>query len=87
MCKCICITHGSTHIILSYYTEATTHMLLSYYTHGSTRKLLHTYYYGRPYTRLVSNSAPTWSSGCCLTACHFHFCKSLGTSAIRVEPN
>ena len=23
------------------------------------------------YTRLVSNSAPTWSSRCCFTACHF----------------
>ena len=23
------------------------------------------------YTRLVSNSAPTWSSRCCVTACHF----------------
>ena len=23
------------------------------------------------YTRLVSNSAPAWSSGCCFTACHF----------------
>ena len=23
------------------------------------------------YTRLVSTSAPTWSSKCCFTACHF----------------
>ena len=23
------------------------------------------------YTRLVSNSAPTWSSRCSFTACHF----------------
>ena len=23
------------------------------------------------YTRLVSNSAPMWSSRCCFTACHF----------------
>ena len=39
------------------------------------------------YTRLVSNSAPTWSSKCCFTACHFWFGKSLGRNAIRIEPN
>ena len=26
---------------------------------------------GTTYTRLVSNSAATWSSRCCFTACHF----------------
>ena len=38
-------------------------------------------------TRLVSNSAPTGSSRCCFTACHFQFGKSLGRNAIRIEPN
>ena len=42
------------------------------------------------YTRRVSNSAPTWSSRCCFTACHFLLGKSLGRnelSPIRDEPN
>ena len=39
------------------------------------------------YTRLVSNSAPTWSSRCCFTACHFKFSKSLGRNAIKHELN
>ena len=38
-------------------------------------------------TRLVSNSAPTWSCRCWFTACHFQFGKSLGRNAIRIEPN
>ena len=39
-------------------------------------------------TRLVSNSAPTWSSRCRFTAGHFSLAgKSLGRNAIRVEPN
>ena len=39
------------------------------------------------FTRLVSNSAPTWSSRCCFTACHFEFGKSLGRNALRIDPN
>ena len=39
------------------------------------------------YTRLVSNSVPTWSSRCCFTACHFWFGKSLGRNAIIIQPN
>ena len=38
------------------------------------------------YTRLVSNSTPTWSSRCCFTACCFYFGKSSGRNAIRIEP-
>ena len=39
------------------------------------------------YTRLVSKSAPTWSSRWCFTACHFYFGESSGRNAIRLEPN
>ena len=42
---------------------------------------------GYTYAGLVSNPAPTWSSGCCFTACRFYFGKSSGRSAIRIEPN
>ena len=42
---------------------------------------------GSAYTRLVSNSAPVWSSRCCFAACHFKFGKSLGRNAIRIEPD
>ena len=39
------------------------------------------------YTRLVSNSAPAWSSRGSFPACHFQFGKTLGRNAIRIEPN
>ena len=39
------------------------------------------------YTRLVSSSVPTWSSSCCLSACHFWLGKPLGRDAIRIEPS
>ena len=42
---------------------------------------------GLPCTRLVSHSAPAWSSRCCFAACHFLFGKSLGRKAIGNEPN
>ena len=38
------------------------------------------------YTRLVSNSAPTWSSRCCFTDCRFQIGKALGRNAIRIKP-
>ena len=38
-------------------------------------------------TRLVSNSAPAWSSRRRVTACRFECGKSLGRNAIRIEPN
>ena len=38
------------------------------------------------YTGLVSNSAPTWSSRCCFTACDFQFGKK-ECNSIRIEPN
>ena len=54
------------------------HVIISYYNYSTGRKCIEVCIHimrVSVYTRLVSNSAPTWSSRCCFIACHFEFGK------------